>query len=289
MQAFVVTVPLGDVELASDVLWGLGVVAIEERPASSAASVDLWTAVGDDPDAIAEAGRVIGEAGRVIGDDWPWRTVEVDASVADTWRDYAEATRITPGLVVCPAWRTGSVDVVGDLVDEDQICLRIEPGSTFGMGDHPTTVLSLRALAGVIAGGETVLDVGCGSGVLAIAACRLGAATAHGIDISPASVEVTTANAIANGVAEQVTVATTPLAEVDGTYDIVVANILAPVLIDLAADLRRVLAPDGLLLISGVLADNHEHVEAALYPLQRVDRLVQDGWAAVSLRFPPAG
>ena len=278
MQAFVLTVPFGDVELASDVLWGLGVVAIEERAAASAAFVELWTAVGDEPDAIAEAGRVIAA-------HWPWRTVEVDESVADTWRDYAEPTWITPGLVVCPAWRNSVVDSVDDV----PICLRIDPGSTFGMGDHPTTVLSLRALVGAISGGESVLDVGCGSGVLAIGACRLGAGTAHGIDISPACVEVTTANATANGVANRVTVATTPLADVDGPYDIVVANILAPVLIDLAADLRRVMAPDGLLIISGVLADHHEHVEAALQPLQRVARIVHDGWAAVSLRLPPAG
>jgi ribosomal protein L11 methyltransferase len=271
MQAFVVTVPLRDVEFASDVLWGLGVVAIEERPAASAAFVDLWTAVGDEPDAIAEAAA--GLDGR-----WAWRTVDVDERVADTWRDYAEPTWITPDLVVCPAWRGLVVDV--------PICLQIEPGSTFGMGDHPTTVLSLRALAGAITGGETVLDVGCGSGVLAIGACRLGASRAHGIDISPACVEVTTANAAANDVADRVTVATTPLAEVDGTYDIVVANILAPVLIELADELRRVLAPHGLLIISGVLADHHDHVEQALRPLARVDRIVHDGWAAVSLRMP---
>lgn len=273
MQAFVVTVAHDDVELASDLLWRLGVVAIEERPATSAAFVDLWTAMGDEPDAIAEAGRV-------IADRWPWRTVEVDESVADTWRDFAEPTWITRDVVVSPAWRNLVVDV--------PICLQIEPGSTFGMGDHPTTILSLRALARVITGGETVLDVGCGSGVLAVGACRFGAVTAHGIDISPACVEVTTVNAAANGVGDRVTVATTPLAEVEGTYDVVVANILAPVLIDLAADLRRVLTPHGLLIISGLLADHHEHVEAALQPLHRVDRLVHDGWAAISLRMPGA-
>lgn len=277
MQAFVVTVPLGDVEFASDLLWGLGVVAIEERVAAQASHVDLWTAVGDETDAIVEATDALA----AHAETWVVRVVEVDESVADTWRDYAEPTWITSDLVVSPSWRNLTVDAA--------ICLQIDPGPTFGMGDHPTTVLSLRALAGAVRGGETVLDVGCGSGVLAIGACRLGAASAFGIDISPACVEVTTANAAANGVADRVSVATTPLAEVDGTYDIVVANILAPVLIELADDLRRVLAPGGLLIISGVLADHHAHVEEALLPLQRVDRLVHDGWAAVSLRMPATG
>ena len=277
MQAFVVTVPLGDVEFASDMLWGLGVVAIEERVAARTSHVELWTAVGDEPDAITEATAALAEhAAR-----WVVRVIEVDESVADTWRDYAEPTWITPDLAVCPSWRNLAVDAA--------ICLQIDPGPTFGMGDHPTTVLSLRALAAAIRGGETVLDVGCGSGVLAVGACRLGAAQAFGIDISPACVEVTTANAIANGVDSVVSVATTPLAQVDGTYDVVVANILAPVLIELADDLRRVMAPGGLLIISGVLADHHEHVEQALLPLQRVDRLVRDGWAAVSLRMLATG
>jgi ribosomal protein L11 methyltransferase len=269
MQAFVVIVPEDEVEVASDVLWGLGVVAIEERQVASGAAIELWTSVGNEATAISEAAEV-------IGDRWSWRVADVDESVADNWRNFAEPTWVTPEIVICPSWRDLHVDA--------PLCLQIDPGPTFGMGDHPTTILSLRALANVVRGGETVLDVGCGSGVLAIAACRLGAASAYGIDISPACVEVTQANARANGVAEVVTVSTTPLADVDQQYSTVVANILAPVLIDLAADLQRVLAPGGTLVISGVLADGHDHVEAALRPLVCVDRQVMGGWAALSLR-----
>jgi ribosomal protein L11 methyltransferase len=144
-------------------------------------------------------------------------------------------------------------------------------------------MLSMRALREVLFDGASVLDVGCGSGVLAVGACVLGASRATAIDISPASIPITTANAWANGVANRVDVATTPLAEVEGTFDIVVANILAPTLIELADDLRRVVGPSGVLIVSGVLADRHDHVEAALLPLRRIRRATLDGWAVLTL------
>jgi ribosomal protein L11 methyltransferase len=161
--------------------------------------------------------------------------------------------------------------------------LRIEPGATFGLGDHPTTVLSMRALRRALRPGSTVLDVGCGSGVLAVGACVLGASRATAIDISPASVPITRANAEANGVADRVAVSTTPLALVDAEFDVVVANILAPTLIELADDLARVVAPSGCLIISGVLSTRHLHVEAALPTLRRTQCDNLDGWTAVTL------
>jgi ribosomal protein L11 methyltransferase len=152
------------------------------------------------------------------------------------------------------------------------------------MGDHPTTRLTLAATRRWTRSGSTVLDVGCGSGVLAIGAKMFGASRAVGVDIAPAAVPVTLANATANGV--EVEVSTTPLQEVQGRFDIVLANILAPALIALAADLRRVVAPGGVLVISGILAASHEHVLQALRPLEVVDTTTLDGWVAVSLRMP---
>jgi ribosomal protein L11 methyltransferase len=262
----VVSTIADDVELASDALWSLGVGAIEERAVGD--TVELWTSLGDDADAVARA------ASHQL-DGWEWRVVEVDESVADVWRAHAVPVYIDVDLVICPAW-------VPFDPDDGVAVVRIEPGSTFGLGDHPSTMLSLRALRAALFDGATVLDVGCGSGVLAVGACALGASHAVAIDISPASVPTTRANAVANGVAERVHVSTTPLAEVDGPFDIVVANILAPTLIELADDLRRVVAPDGHLIVSGVLADRHEHVEAALHPLRRTRRETLDGWAALS-------
>ncbi|MGZ4741384.1 MAG: 50S ribosomal protein L11 methyltransferase [Ilumatobacteraceae bacterium] len=262
-----VSVDETEVELASDVLWSLGVVAIEERPATD--RVELWTSVGDEVEVVA---ALLSE--RLSR--WPWRFVEVDETVADTWRHHAEPVWVDSDLVICPAW----VPFVGGA---GVTTLKIEPGSTFGLGDHPTTILSLRAVRDALFEGARVLDVGCGSGVLAVGACVLGASEAIAIDISPAAVPTTEANAAANGVSDRVHASTTPLALIDGQFDVVVANILAPVLIELADDLRRVVAPSGVLIVSGVLVDQHLHVEEALRPLRRTNRTTRDGWAALTL------
>lgn len=265
INAFVVTVAEHEVELVSDALWGLGVVAIEER-AHPDGTVELWTSLGD-ADPVAAGWP----------DGWPWRLEPIDEDVADTWREFATVIEIEPGLVVRPAW-------VPYEPPPGTTVLHIEPGSTFGMGDHPTTVLSLRAARRLVRPGCTVLDVGCGSGVLAVGACRFGARSAVGIDIAPAAVPITRANAAANGVAERVEVSTTALEEVEGSFDLVLANILAPTLVALAADLRRVMAPGGALVISGVLAGAYDHVLAALAPMQVIHTDELDGWAAVTLR-----
>ena len=269
MLALVVDVPVEDAEVAADALWALGVVAVEERE-GAAGRVELWTSLGDDRDAVLAA---VGE----FPERWRTRTEHVDDAVVDTWREFATPTWIDDDLVVRPAWIQERLDAA--------VVLDIEPGATFGMGDHPTTVLSLRALRRCISNDSPahVLDVGCGSGVLAVAAVRLGAVDAYGIDISPAAEPITLENAERNGVAGRVTASTQPLQQVDGRYDLVLANILAPTLIELSDDLKRVLADDGTLIISGILADRHDHVLQALLPLQvqRVDEL--DGWVAVTL------
>ncbi len=268
MLALVVTVDSGDADVAADALWSLGVVAVEERAVAD--RVELWTSLGDDREAVTAAAS---ESLR----RWSWRVVEVDEAVADTWRQHAQPVFVEADLVICPAW-------VAFEPGAGVRVLRIEPGSTFGMGDHPTTVLSMRAIHAVMFAGARLLDVGCGSGVLSIGACVLGASRAIAIDIAPASIPITAANAAANGVAGRIEVSNTPLAEIEGQFDIVVANILAPVLIDLADDLRRVVAPGGVLIVSGVLADRHDHVEEALFPLRRTRRQTLDGWAALTLQ-----
>jgi ribosomal protein L11 methyltransferase len=259
MRQLVVSVAADEAELAADALWGLGVVAIEERHGD--AGLELWTSVGDDVDEVDIP--------------WPWRFVEVDASVADTWRQFAAPIQIDADLVVQPAW-------VPYVAPAGTTVLVIEPGSTFGMGDHPTTRLTLLAARRWVRPDTCVLDVGCGSGVLAIGALLFGADSAVGIDIAPAAVPITQLNAAANGV--EVRVSTTPLEDVQGQYDLVLANILAPALVALAPHLRRVVAPGGTVVISGILDGAHDHVLAALTPLQVVQTDTLDGWAAVTLR-----
>jgi ribosomal protein L11 methyltransferase len=289
VRAFVVHAPRPDLDVVSDVLWQLGVRAIEERPLVSVdadvrdhAWVELWTAVGDEPEAIARAAAALG--GR-----WQHRVVEVADEPAQTWRAHAAPTLVDEDLVIAPAWQDTPAKAGATVI-------RIEPGGAFGLGDHPTTLLSLRALrrvlegeidmAGDVAGDVDVLDVGCGTGVIAVTAAVLQDRPVRAIDVASAAVEATIDNARRNGVGDRVQVDATALADIEDDYDVVVANILAPTLVSLSADLRRVTRPTGRLVISGILAGSHQHVLDALAPMEveRTDGL--DGWAAVVLRHP---
>ncbi len=273
MLAFVVTVPANEVDLASDALWALGVAAVEERSPEAPTEdhfVELWTSLGTDVAAITTAAEAFPAR-------WRWRTVEIDPAVTDSWRAHAVPSWIDRDLVVVPAWLETPVRPGVMRVD-------IDPGAAFGLGDHPTTVLTLRLLRRIIWPGATVLDVGCGSGVLAVVAARLGSPYVEAIDISPAAIEATTDNAVRNGVGGVVTASMRPLASIDEPFDIVLANLLARAVIDLAEDLRRVLAPAGALIVSGVLEGADDHVRTALRPLHVVDTATRDGWAALLVR-----
>ncbi len=272
MRAFVVSVSPDDVDVASDRLWQLGVRAVEERPVDGGI-VELWTAVGEDDAAIERAAAAIGGA-------WAWRTEEFEFEHAETWRDHARARPVGERLLVVPAWRTDGAD---ETSAGERVPILVEPGAAFGLGDHPTTELCLRALEAEVTPGATVLDVGCGTGVLAIAALKLGAGNVRAVDVSAAAVESTRDNARRNGVADRLEVDLTPAAELGGAHDLVLANILAPTLIALAPDLRRLTAPGGRLVVSGILGGAHDHVLDALTPMQVTRTDVLDGWAAVTL------
>jgi ribosomal protein L11 methyltransferase len=277
MIAFVLTVPANEVELASDALWALGVAAVEERsPEPDHASttedrfVELWTSIGSDVDAISSAAE--GFPAR-----WRWRTVEVDQAITESWRAHAVPSWIDRSLVIVPAW----LDVE---MPPTVLRIDIDPGAAFGLGDHPSTVLALRLLRRVWWPGATVLDVGCGSGVLSVVAARLGAPYVEAIDVAAPAIEATADNASRNGVTATVAVSTRPLASIDETFDLVLANLLAPTLVDLAPDLRTVVAPSGELIVSGVLDGAYQHVVGALAPMQLVETITREGWAALLLR-----
>jgi ribosomal protein L11 methyltransferase len=281
VRSFVVTVPASDAELAADRLFALGAAAVEEWVAADG-TVELRTHVGDADAAIAAAAAALDPA-------WPWRVDAVDEAVADTWRRHATSVAVTDRVAIVPAW-LDDARRVNDA--RHHTVVRIDPGAAFGMGDHPTTLLTLRrALAyldGLEAAGRSaeelrVLDVGSGSGVLSVAVAQAGAGRVDAIDHLPAAVEATHANAERNQVGERVTASTTALGELTGPYDLVLANLLAPALRELAADLVRVTAPAGTLVISGLLADRFDDVVAALTPLAVVTVEELDGWVAIDL------
>lgn len=274
MRTAVLSVPADDVELAADRLWCAGARAVEER-SGPGGTCELHTVLGTDD---TTATRRLGE----LPPAWRLRFVDVPDEPADTWRAFARPVVVTDRLVLRPAWLPPNEPA--DPAEPGPLEIAIEPGGSFGLGDHPTTRLSAGAVLRTMRPGADVLDVGCGSGVLAIVAARLGAGRIVAIDVADAAIEATRANATRNGVAERIEASSAPVSDVTGDFDLVVANILAPALVSMSADLRRLTRPGGVLIVSGVLASRHDHVTAALAPMQ-VERTAElDGWAAIELR-----
>ena len=166
--------------------------------------------------------------------------------------------------------------------DPGALNLVLDPGLAFGTGSHPTTALCLEWLAGTLHGGETVLDYGCGSGILGIAAARLGAQTVLGVDIDDNALIAARDNAAANGVEIALRHSRDPLPE---RFDIVIANILTNPLCVLAPLLAGRVARSGQLALSGVLESQAEMVAAAYAPLIALEvGSVRDGWVRLEGR-----
>ncbi|MEO6653923.1 MAG: 50S ribosomal protein L11 methyltransferase [Ilumatobacteraceae bacterium] len=269
MRAIAVRVPTADAELAADRLWVAGASAVEEL-AIDGASVELRTVLGSD-DAVAR--RRLG----TVPSSWRVVFVDVDDTPAESWRAFAEPIVVGRRLEITPAW-------LAPAPRPGVLSIAIEPAGSFGLGDHPTTRLSAGAVDRLTMAGDRVLDVGCGSGVLSIVAACRGAARIVAIDVSEAAREATVANAAANGVLDRVEASTTPIGEIVGNFELVVANILAPTLVAMADHLVRLTAPDGHLVISGVLSGRYDHVVDALAPMRVVSEEHLDGWSAVVLR-----
>jgi ribosomal protein L11 methyltransferase len=192
------------------------------------------------------------------------------------WLKDFHARRFGARLWICPRHETCS--------DPAAAVVYLDPGMAFGTGDHATTALCLEWLDARIAGGERVIDYGCGSGILALAAIRLGAACAACFDIDPQALRAAADNAAVNGIATQVQVCASA-ADLPPAVDLLVANILAAPLCALAADFARLVRPGGQVLLAGLLEDEaHEVTQAnrACFHMQPCAR--RAGWVALSGR-----
>lgn len=267
---------------------GLGARIDPGRPAV----VRGYVPVAEEPDGVTEAEAAARQVAEALGHlqafglrqigELRTRTVQA-ADWADAWREFFPVMRIGRRLVVCPTWRehaAGPEDVV----------LALDPGMAFGTGLHPTTRLCLIALERVADEGRIVdarvLDVGCGSGILAIAALKLGGASAVGVDTDPIAVEATTANAARNGLEDRLVARKGSSPSGEAPFDVVLANLVAGVLIPLASSLRAELAPAGTLVASGIFVDREADVTAAFEAagLQVGARAVEGDWVALELR-----
>jgi ribosomal protein L11 methyltransferase len=199
---------------------------------------------------------------------------------ADAWKQHFPVLRVGRRLVIRPTWRRHRRA-------PDDVVLALDPGMAFGTGLHPTTQLCLAGLEtladrGILAG-RRVLDVGCGSGILAIAAVGLGAAEALGIDTDPIAIEATLANARRNRVARRVRARPGSLPSGRPPFDVVVANLIAGLVIELAPSLREEVRRGGSLLASGIFVDREADVVAAFDTagLDVVGRAAHGDWVAL--------
>ena len=205
-----------------------------------------------------------------------------DADWENNWKQYYKPMEIGERLLIIPKWETAD--------PEGRTPLYLDPGLTFGTGAHATTRLCLTALEGLIHGGERVLDLGCGSGILSVAALRLGAASALAVDIDDKCRDAAGENAALNGIGEESFAVLTGNILTDeavaektgGGYDVVLANIVADVIIALAPRVRGLLREGGTFLCSGIIEGRVEEVAEALRNagLEIQDRREDNGWFA---------
>jgi ribosomal protein L11 methyltransferase len=206
-----------------------------------------------------------------------------EADWADAWKAYFPVLRVGRRLVIRPTWRRHR-RAPGDVV------LALDPGMAFGTGLHPTTRLCLTGLEPMADNGRLegarVLDVGCGSGILAIAALKLDAASALGVDTDPIAVEATLANARRNGVARRLRARVGSLPTGDAPVDVVLANLTAGVLVPLAPLLRDEVRPGGTILASGIFVDREAEVREAFEAvgLAVSTRTSEGDWIALEAR-----
>jgi ribosomal protein L11 methyltransferase len=209
-----------------------------------------------------------------------------EADWATAWRRHFPVLRIGRRLIIRPTWRRHRGT-------PDEVVVALDPGMAFGTGLHPTTRLSLAALEAAVDRGALgsegrVLDVGCGSGILAIAAARLGGQVVVGLDIDPLAIEATRANARLNRVAGHIRARLGSLPSGSRPFDLVLSNLVAALLVDLAPALRTEVRPGGTLVASGVFLDREPDVRMAfeVADLSIEDRLAEGDWVALVARRP---
>lgn len=264
-------------------LWLAGATAITTRALEGGAT-ELLVGVADGLHAD-ELGRLASVAASRAGLRDATISVEADdvEGALDAWRAHARAWRAGRRMVVTPAWLPDDLGDTGDNRPDDLV-IRVDPGHAFGSGSHESTRLALALLEPRVRRTARVLDVGCGSGVLAVAAALLGATSVTAIDIDPAALAAATHNAATNDVADRVHVDTRTLDDLrraEQRYDLVLANLLAPVLRELAGSLTAVLSPGGTLVVSGLLAEQAGAVAEAVQ-LPEDDRAEDGGWVALA-------
>jgi ribosomal protein L11 methyltransferase len=202
---------------------------------------------------------------------------------ANAWKEFYHVTHIGHRLVIRPSWREYTPR-------DDEVVLELDPGMAFGTGLHPTTRMCLEQLEQRVRPDIRVLDVGTGSGILALAAAKLGAQSVYCLDNSSVAVESAQANAAVNGLSERIQVVLGVLDESEaermaGEFDLVLANIIARVIGGIAPQLARVMKPGALLIASGIIEERRHEAEQPLLDagLRLLERTMIDDWITLVL------
>ncbi|HZK85525.1 MAG TPA: 50S ribosomal protein L11 methyltransferase [Desulfosporosinus sp.] len=203
---------------------------------------------------------------------------EVDWETA--WKAFFKPMRIGKHFLIKPSWESAEI-LEGDVV------LELDPGMAFGTGTHPTTTLCLRTMEGIVKPGQRVFDLGTGSGILAIAAAKLGAKV-DAVDLDSVAIRVAQENVDLNRVSERVRVARGDLGTVlTEQADVIISNIIADVILSLLPDLKRLLHPEGEFLASGIIENRAAEVEKGLQEagFEIVERVEDSGWILFRARW----
>lgn len=201
-----------------------------------------------------------------------------DEDWAEVWKKFFHPRRVGEKIIVRPTWEQADHQA-------DDIEIVLDPGQAFGTGDHPTTRLCLELLEGLPLGGKRVADLGCGSGILSIAACKLGASEVAGLDIEPLSVEVAKANGDLNEVSARFVAGNSIQKLGPGPWHVVVSNIISATLIAMAPEIAEV-EPENW-VVSGIIGANWPDVRAAAEREGFIVKkeLEEDGWVAARFEY----
>lgn len=229
--------------------------------------------------------RALGYMNMMLPMPTPQFKIVADEDWADAWKKHYKPVRLGKNILVRPLW-------IEEEAKPDDIVIALDPGMAFGTGTHPTTQLCLEALERMVSPALDVLDLGCGSGILSIAAAKLGASKIVGVDIDNLAIDATIENAEKNGVADKIHCYQGSLENVITSarrFDLVVVNILARIIITMCDEkLGQTVRPGGRAIFSGIIENQADDVEAALRKtgLEPVARYQQGDWILIEAKRP---
>ena len=270
-------------ETVSDLFnrYGYGGAVIETYPPNFDRATVRTVILQEDEERLGQIKAMLALIGRALPTALPEPQFQVvgKSDWATSWKEHFHVIRVAQNFVIKPSWRDY-------LPTTNDVVIEIDPGLAFGSGLHPTTQLCLKMLETLPLVQKSVFDVGTGSAILSLAALKLGAASVRAVDIDEVALEAARENFERNGYpidTAPVTIAVgSAKSHGDREWDIVIANILAHILTDIMDELSQAVAPEGCLILSGIIADQETDMLNTLadYNLQIIERHIEGDWVA---------